>query len=153
MNIVEIYQRFPTSDSCLAHIENVRWRGRPVCPYCGSGRVTPIASELRLHCNACNTTFSATVNTIFHHTHLPLQKWFLAISVILNAKKSISARQLASSLQVNKNTGWYMGIRIRRSMVDAKDRELLTGIMETLESDTFCGASARSLIRENTREP
>jgi len=84
--------------------------------------------EARHHCNACNTTFSATVNTIFHHTHLDLQVWFLAISLILNAKKGISARQLARDLEVNKNTGWYMGMRIRNAMFDQGD--LLRGIVE-----------------------
>ena len=29
----------------------------------------------------------ATIGTIFRHTHLPLQKWFLAILLMLNAKK------------------------------------------------------------------
>jgi len=141
MNIVAIYKRFPTEDSCLAHIENVRWKGQPRCPYCGSDRITPIRSEQRHHCNACNTTFSATVNTIFHHTHLQLQKWFLAISLILNAKKGLSSRQIARDLQVNKNTAWYMGIRIRRAMADAKERELLTGLVEM--DETYIGGKPR----------
>ncbi len=72
--------------------------------------------------------FSVTVDTIFHHTHLPLQKWFLAISLVLNAKKGISARQLARDLEVNKNTAWYMGMRIRNAMFE--QGELLQGIVE-----------------------
>ena len=28
-------------------------------------------------CIACRTAFSVTVGTIFHHTHMPLQKWCL----------------------------------------------------------------------------
>ncbi len=141
MNIVTVYELFPTEDACLAHIEGVRWRGHPACPYCRSNRVTPMPGERRHHCNACNTTFSATVNTIFHHTHLPLQKWFLAISLILNAKKGIAARQLARDLQVNKNTAWYLGMRIRRAMFDATERELLTGIIEM--DETYVGGKPR----------
>ncbi len=128
MNIVNIYRQFPTEADCIAHIECVRWHGKPVCPYCKSDRVTPMPKEARHHCNACNTTFSATVNTIFHHTHLDLQVWFLAISLILNAKKGISGRQLARDLEVNKNTGWYIGMRIRNAMFDQGD--LLRGIVE-----------------------
>ena len=45
-----------------------------------------------------------TVGTIFHHTHLPLQKWFLAVMLMLNAKKSLSVLQLSRCLHVNKNT-------------------------------------------------
>jgi hypothetical protein len=98
-------------------------------------------AEQRYHCNACKTTFSATVNTIFHHTHLPLQKWFLAISLILNAKKGISARQLARDIQVNRNTAWYLGMRIRRAMMDSAERDLLTGIVEM--DETFIGGKPR----------
>lgn len=141
MNIISIYQRFPNEIDCLRHIEQVRWKGRPVCPYCTSDRVSPAPTEQRHHCNACNTTFSATVNTIFHHTHLPLQKWFLAISLILNAKKGISARQLGRDLEVNKNTAWYLGMRIRRAMQDAAERDLLTGIVEM--DETYIGGKPR----------
>ncbi len=128
MNIVAIYKKFPTEADCIRHIERVRWNGTPVCPYCKSTRTTPIPSESRHHCNSCNTTFSVTVGTIFHHTHLPLQKWFLAISLVLNAKKGISARQLARDLEVNKNTAWFMGMRIRNAMFE--QGELLKGIVE-----------------------
>ena len=141
MNVVSIYKQFPTEDSCLAHIENVRWKGRVTCPYCTSDRVTRVKSEKRHHCNACNTTFSVTVNTIFHHTHLPLQKWFLALSLILNAKKGLSARQLARDLEVNKNTGWYLAMRIRRAMIDSAERALLTGIIEM--DETYIGGKPR----------
>ncbi len=128
MNIVTIYKKFPLESDCIAHFEAVRWKGTPICPYCHSTRTTPLPSEFRHHCNGCNTTFSVTVDTIFHHTHLPLQKWFLAISLVLNAKKGISARQLARDLEVNKNTAWYMGMRIRNAMFEQP--ELMRGIIE-----------------------
>ena len=140
-NIVSIYKRFPTENDCLAHIERVRWNGRPVCPYCTSDRVTHAKADWRLHCNACNTSFSATVNTIFHHTHLDLQKWFLAIALMLNAKKGISARQLARDIEVNKNTAWYLNMRIRRAMADGAERALLTGICEM--DETYIGGKPR----------
>lgn len=139
MNIRTIYKKFPTEADCIAHLERVRWNGRPVCPYCKSTRTTPIASESRHHCNCCNTTFSVTVDTIFHHTHLDLQIWFLAISLVLNAKKGISARQLGRDLEVNKNTAWYMGMRIRNAMIE--QGELLRGVCEM--DETYIGGKPR----------
>jgi len=128
MNIVQIYKKFPTNSDCIAHLERVRWQGKPVCPYCKSDRVSAAKKEFRHHCNSCNTTFSVTVHTIFHHTHVDLQKWFLAISLVLNAKKGMSARQMARDLEVNKNTAWFMGMRIRNAMFE--QGELLKGIVE-----------------------
>jgi len=128
MNIIEIYRLFPTDQHCLKHLEKVRWQDKPVCPYCKSPKSSPLPKENRYHCNSCNTSYSVTVHTIFHRTRLPLQKWFLAISLILNAKKGLSARQLSRDLQVNKDTAWFMAMRIRKAMFDSKD--LLSGIVE-----------------------
>ncbi len=141
MNIVSIYEQFPTNDHCIEHLEEVRWKGTPRCPYCKSDNSTPLPKEKRYHCNNCNTSYSVTVGTIFHHTHLPLQKWFLAVSIILNAKKGISARQLGRDLQVNKDTAWRMSMKIREAMLQHEQRELLTGIVEA--DETYIGGKPR----------
>ena len=141
MDIVSIYETFPTQDECVAHLEKVRWEDRPRCPYCQSVKVTSSRKKRRHHCNSCNTSFSVTVRTIFHHTHLPLQKWFLAISIVLNAKKGISARQLARTIKVNKDTAWRMDMKIRDAMREREQRDLLTGIVEM--DETYIGGKPR----------
>ncbi len=96
--------------------------------YCSSGNSTSLPKESRHHCNNCNTTFSVTVGTIFHHTRVDLQKWFMAILLLLELKKGLTVRQLAEGLNVNKNTAWLMRTRIgnaRRS-----DLWLLRRILE-----------------------
>lgn len=132
MNIAQILEKFPTEEDCLAYLETVRWKGRPICPYCKSANSTALSAELRHHCNNCNTSFSVTVGTIFHHTHLPLQKWFLALILVLNARKNISSRQLSQDLQVNRNTAWSIQRRIRDTMIE--HGELLFGIVEMAAS-------------------
>lgn len=139
MNIIQVYKRFPTQDSCVAHLEKVRWEGKPKCPYCKSLNSTPMPKQKRHHCNACNTSYSVTVATIFHKTKIDLQKWFLAIALILNAKKGISARQLSRDLEVNKNTAWFLAMRIRRAML--QDFKLLSGIVEM--DETYVGGKPR----------
>jgi transposase-like protein len=139
MNIVSIYRKFPTEQSCIAHLEAVKWKGKPVCPYCKSTKSTALPKESRHHCNTCNTTYSVTVGTIFHNTKMDLQKWFLGVSLMLNAKKGLSARQLARDLEINKNTAWSMAMRIRRAMLD--NGELLRGIVEM--DETYVGGKPR----------
>jgi transposase-like protein len=125
LNIEQIYNRFPTKADCIAQLEKQRWNGIPQCPYCRSRQSTALTAEYRYHCNRCNVTFSVTVQTVFHRTHLPLQKWFLAIALLLNARKSITTLQLAQDLEVNKNTAWYVGQRIHTAMLDMEQRELI----------------------------
>jgi len=140
MNLVEIFEKFPTQDDCRKHLEKVRWANGPICPYCFSNiKIAKQENENRYHCNNCKTGFSVTVNTIFHNTKVPLQKWFLAISLILNAKKGISAKQLQRDLKVTYKTAWYMAMRIRRAMIDQK--EMLMGIVEM--DETYVGGKPR----------
>lgn len=127
MNLEKIYKKYPTHKDCIKKIELVKWNSIPICPYCKSNYITKLKLEDRYHCNTCNTSFSVIVGTIFHNTKLDLQKWFLAIYLILNDKKGISSRQLASELEVNKNTGWYLLMRIRKAMMH--DEELLKKII------------------------
>lgn len=151
MNIIKIYQLFPTEADCIAHLEKVRWNGTPTCPYCNSTNSTPLPKESRYHCNDCNTSYSVTVGTIFHHTHLPLQKWFLAISLILNAKKGIAARQLARDLEINKNSAWYLAMRIRKAMTEVEQRELLQGLVEM--DETYIGGKPRKGNKRDDDKP
>lgn len=145
MNILQIYKTYPTRDACLKHLEEVRWNGKPECPYCKSLRVTASSNKNRFHCNNCNTSFSVTVQTIFHKTKVDLRLWFMAIALVINAKKDISARQLARDLGVNKNTAWSMLVRIRQAMGD--DADLLQGIVEA--NETHIGSKNRNRYFDN----
>ncbi len=140
MNIIQLYRRFPTQADCLTHLEAIRWNGKPKCPYCASLRVSK--NEHRYHCNNCNTSFSVTVNTIFHKTKVDLQKWFLAVALVLNAKKGISARQLARDIEVNKNTAWLMLMRIRKAMITPGDTGMLQGVIEA--DETYVGGKEKN---------
>ena len=135
MNIMEISKRFNTQHKCIRHLEFLRWGKTPVCPYCASVQSTRMKRENRHHCNACNSGFSVLIGTIFQDTNLKLSKWFMAITLILNAKKGISSRQLARDLCINKNTAWLLQMRIRKAM--RAEGGLLKGIVEI--DETYVG--------------
>jgi len=139
MNIIEIYEKFPSQEDCIAYLEKVKWKNKPICPYCGRSQSVNIKGSFRHHCNKCNNSFSVLVGTIFHHTHTPLQKWFLAICLILNAKKGIASRQLARDINVNSNTAWRMQMQIRKAMSETPS--LLSGICEM--DETYVGGKPR----------
>jgi transposase-like protein len=139
MNIIQVFRKFPNQESCIQYLEQKRWPEKVTCAYCGSDKTYPATKELRHHCNSCKKSFSVTVNTIFHDTRVPLQKWFLAITLIINAKKGISSRQLARDIEVNKDTAWSMAMRIREGMKD--NGMLLQGIVEM--DETYVGGKPR----------
>ena len=140
MNIVEIYEKFPKQSDCIEFLEKINWCNQPTCPYCSSKQHTTRKSDdkynaNRYHCNTCNTDYTVLVGTIFQNTKLPLQKWFLAICLILNSKKCISSRQLARYLKVTKDTAWLIQTRVRGAT--KQSLELLSNIVKMKENLTM----------------
>lgn len=87
----------------------------------------------RHHCNGCGVAYSVTVKTIFHHSRLPLQKWFLAIRLIIVSHGNISARELAKCVKINRNTAWKVANKVHNAMTKTDERQLLLGIVEIQE--------------------
>ena len=122
-SIFEIMSRFGSEDACIQHFERIRWPHGPHCPRCDSDRISIFDAKGKTgkdrhiyECMPCNYQFTVTVGTIFHNSHLPLTKWFLAIYMICSAKKGISSKQLQRELSVTYKTAWYMSHRIRLAM-------------------------------------
>jgi transposase-like protein len=90
------------------------------------------------------------VGTVFESTKLPLPQWFLAISLMLNAKKGLSARQLSRDLGVNRKTGWYLQMRIREAMKDGEDGGLFKGIVEV--DETYLGGKKANHSKKKRQE-
>jgi transposase-like protein len=149
MNVIDVATEFATEDKCLDYLEAMRWPSGVCCIECGSLNVSRITREsksknkrTRLYqCleSKCKRQFSPTANTIFHDTHLPLRTWFLAIALICDAKKGISALQLQRHLpgkkpgsKVSYRTAWYLCHRIREAMKEKG--EMLQGVVEIDEA-------------------
>jgi transposase-like protein len=112
-----------SQEECIAYLEQIRWNGIPQCPYCGSTHSSKIEQGRRHHCNECFTSYSVTVGTIFHKTHIPLEKWFEAIPLILKVDKPISVRKLAKQIGVSKNSAAHMIEQVR--VAENRDQHLI----------------------------
>jgi len=117
-----------TQDECIIYLEKIRWGDKPRCPYCGSLKSSRYKGTYRYHCQNCFTAYSVTVGTLFHKTHVDLYKWFQAICLILNNSSSVSVRQLAAIISVNKNTASEMRNKILKAMQE--EPELLQKLIE-----------------------
>lgn len=151
-SLIEIYRRFPSREAAVAHLETVRWPKGPICPNCGAdtvARKTEPNQADRMQCWSCERSFSATVGTIFHNSHIDLQRWFLLISLMLNAKKGLSAIQAARDLEMRRPTVWSMMHRIRTAMTD--DSKLLSGLVEMDEA--YIGGKLRKRNRRDDDTP
>ena len=143
MSLFEMMNRFPSHEACIEFLEGIRFEDGAYCPLCGSidvARKTEKKHKGRWNCHDCKSSFKAVRGTMFHGTKIPLQKWFLAIILMANAKKSMSSCQLARDLNLNQKSTWYMMQRIRVEMA-RKDNKLLQGIIEA--DETYVGGRPR----------
>jgi transposase-like protein len=140
VNLVNLIERFGSDDKCRTYLEELRWPDGLDCPRCGGRTISRIASRNQFDCDDCRYQFSVTAGTLFHDSHLPLWKWFLAVYLICESKKGISSKQLERTLGVSYKTAWYLSHRIREAMGE-RDEPLLNGTVEV--DETWIGGESR----------
>ncbi len=174
MNLIDAAKQFATPSACVDYLEAMRWPDGVTCLQCNSKKVSRITTNdtTRTRKNAngevytvnvpgrilyqcqnpeCNHQFSATTGTIFHDTHLPIDKWLMAVALMVNAKKGLSAKQLQRDLNVAYKTAWYLSHRIRKAMelIEAADTEPLSGTVEV--DETYMGSKRYDARRQRAK--
>jgi transposase-like protein len=126
MNLLKVAQTFATEDQALDYLVASRWPNGVRCLACDHDKVYRIDTHgktkkpCRIYeCAACGLHFTATTGTLFHDSHLPLQKWFAVIALMTEAKKGISAKQVERHIGVSYKTAWYLCHRIRKAMEES----------------------------------
>jgi transposase-like protein len=156
MNLLDVHKELNTEEKCLAFLEHMRWPDGVKCLACNSPKISRIIAKGKLNkksgkrspdrelyqCNECRKQFTETTGTVYHDTHLPLTHWFLAIALITESKKGMSAAQLSRALGVQYRTAWYLAHRIRKAMTDANPPKL-TGVVEI--DETYIGGRKRGM--------
>src|SRR5256714_14617225 len=126
VDLVTLMERFSDEETCRAYLEHLRWPEGVKCLRCQSDKISRIQTRGLFECDACGYQGSVKVGTIFHGSHLPLTKWFLAVYLMCEARKGVSALQLKRTLNVAYKTAWYLCHRVRAAVADA-DTSQLTG--------------------------
>jgi len=168
MNLADLMERFATVDAARDYLEKQRWPEGPECPHCGlvgeaykitpkqrkvvverqtKGEVATQAKRVRkprqglYKCSGCRKPFTVTVGTIFEDSHIPLNKWVIAVHLMCASKKGMSAHQLHRMLGVTYKSAWFMAHRIRYGMSQEPLASQLTGVVEA--DETYIGGRRR----------
>jgi len=159
MNLHDVAKEFATEDEAAEHLIKVRWPHGIRCVACDSDRISRIRSlgktgKVRrvLECLECGWQFTATSGTLFHDSHLPLRKWFMAIALICEAKKGLSAMQLSRHLGVQHKTAWYLNHRIREAMQETNPKPLGSEGQVVEIDEAFLGGKKRGKGLSAARE-
>ncbi len=133
MNLVKLIERFHSEDRCREYLESLRWPDGVRCLRCEGEKISRSYKRNQFVCDSCDDNFSVTAGTIFHDTHLPLQKWLIATYLMVESKKGISANQMKRTLNVAYKTAWHLCHRIRAAMCESNPTPL-SGTVEVDET-------------------
>jgi transposase-like protein len=111
-SIIDLLKTFPTEQSCINHLEELRWNGYVVSPFDATSKVYKCRGN-KYRCRNTGKYFNVRTNTLFDNTKVELQKWFLAIWLVTSHKKGISSVQLSKDIDVTQKTAWFILKRIR----------------------------------------
>ncbi len=161
MNITD--KIFYDETSARAHLEKMRWNGKPTCPHCGGidkikpakmmskpTKAKPVPEPLLgfYHCGDCRKRFTVRTGTVYERSHIPLHKWVLATHLICASKKGMSSHQLHRMIGVTYKTAWFMSHRIREAMNDSNP-DIIGGEGKTIQADeTYFGK--KDVVKKRT---
>ena len=139
---------YANPDNCLRKLVSKRWpNGIVLCPRCGSKSVKFNAKRRTWQCGSHHPRreFSVKVGTIFEDSALGLDKWLVALWMIVNDKNGISSWEVHRAIKVTQKTAWFMNHRIRLAL-QSGTFDKMTGEVEV--DETFIGGKARNMHKD-----
>lgn len=167
LSFPSIALRVPTEAAAYQFLEELRWRGKPVCPLCGSENdhyfLTPkngtsrktnrgTQSQRRLwKCKDCRGQFSVLTNTVMHGTHIPVRTWVLVFFELCSNKNGLAAREVERKYGLSPKSAWFLLHRIREAMRREPASSLMIGTI--LADETYIGGKPGNKHQQGKPRP
>ncbi len=147
--LMEAVRYFSDPDRSLRLLTELRWPNGVACPICGTQRVSFLSTRRLWKCSQTHDRrqFSIKVGSIFEDSPLPLDKWLVAMWLIVNCKNGVSSYEVARDLHVTQQTAWFMLHRIRKAM-QRGSFEKFGGTGPVEADETFIGGLARNMHKD-----
>ncbi len=141
----EAIRYFKDEQTCIDAIAELRWPNGVVCPKCSHNEQYYLATQRRWKCKQCKKQFSVKVGTIFEDSAIPLDKWLIALWMLVNCKNGISSYEVGRALGITQKSAWFVLHRLRLAL-QTKSLVKLGGPGSEVEVDeTFIGGKARNM--------
>ena len=142
---------FSEYENCHRFMVELRWPdGQVKCPRCGSDGVQwlPNAKVFKCYQKHEKQKFSLKVGTIFEDSPIPLEKWLIAVWLMVNCKNGISSYEIHRDLGVTQKSAWFMAHRIRLAMKNKSLMKLGTEGGPVEADETFVGPDPRRMHKD-----
>jgi transposase-like protein len=140
-------KHFADEQVCIDTVASLRWSdGKPTCPTCGHKEHYWLKTQRRWKCKECWKQFTVKLGTIFEDSPLALDKWLIALWMLVNCRNGISSYEIGRALGISQKSGWFMLHRLRYALKSGTIVKLGGGPHDKVEVDeTFIGGKARNM--------
>lgn len=145
--LLEAIKFFSDEQICVDAVACMRWDDGPVCPGCGSKKLSynPLRRTWKCGSHHAKREFSVKVGTIFEDSPISLTKWLPALWLLVNCKNGVSSYEISRDLGVTQKSAWFVLQRLRlvlRVGISGK----IDGNGGPIEVDeTFVGGNQRNM--------
>jgi transposase-like protein len=131
----QFQERFPTEDSCLDHLFDVRYAGTN-CPKCDRPvKYSRVKGRRAYQCQWCAHQLYPTAGTPFDRTRTSLRDWFYVMFQFCTTRNGVAAKRVQRDLGVTYKTAWRMCDQIRKYMSSLDTDDPIGGPGQIVEID------------------
>jgi transposase-like protein len=144
---------FSNDQVCIDTVAALRWPSGPVCPKCSGTSHYYLATQKRWKCKnpKCAKQFTVKLGTIFEDSPIPLDKWLIALWMLVNCKNGISSYEVGRDLGITQKSAWFVLQRLRLALQARSFVKLGGDGMEVEVDETFIGGVARFMHQDVRR--
>ena len=136
--LTEAIRYFSDEQTCINAVASIRWvDGKPVCPKCntaeGDRKHYWLEAQKRWKCYSCRKQFSVKVGSIFEDSALSLDKWMVAMWLLVNCRNGVSSYEVSRATGMGQKAAWFVLQRLRH-MLNLTHDEKLNGTIQIDEA-------------------
>lgn len=144
----EAIRYFKDEQTCIDAIVALRWPDGPVCPKCGHNQHYYLATQRRWKCKQCKKQFSVKVGTIFEDSPIALEKWLVALWMLVNCRNGVSSYELGRSLGMTQKSAWFVLHRLRLALREGNLAKLGGNGNEVESDEAYIGGKANFMHKD-----
>jgi transposase-like protein len=144
-------QHFSDEQTCIDAVASMRWPDGVSCPACEHKEHYYLKTQKRWKCKDCGRQFSVKLGTIFEDSAIPLNKWLVALWMLVNCRNGVSSYEVARAVGITQKSAWFVLHRLRLAL-QGSGIVKLGGPNSTVEVDeTYIGGKARNMHAKERR--
>jgi transposase-like protein len=148
---------FSDEQTCFDTVAALRWPDGPVCPACEHKEHYYLKTQKRWKCKECYKQFTVKLGTIFEDSPISLDKWLIALWMLVNCRNGVSSYEVARDLGITQKSAWFVLHRLRLALQTGSITKIGGSGAPVEVDETFIGGKARNMhkarrIRMKVRE-